>query len=100
MFPVTSRYYGIEIAQLEVSEDRTVAYLRRRFIPMMPDVVVLAEHVVVQGDRLDNVTARYLGDPEQFWRVCDVNNALRPDDLTAEDRIGQRLHIPLPQGGS
>lgn len=99
MFPVTSRYYGIEIAQLEVAGERTVVYLRRRFLPDRTKAVVLTEHVVTQGDRLDNITARYLGDPEQFWLVCDANSAMRPDDLTAESEIGRRLRVPLPQGG-
>jgi hypothetical protein len=99
MFPVTSRYYHIEIASLEISEGHTVSYLRRRFLPDSTKAVVLAEHVVMQGDRLDNVTARYLGDPEQFWLVCDANNAMRPDDLTAESQTGHSLSIPLPQGG-
>jgi len=31
--------------------------------------------------------------------VCDANNAMRPDDLTADAQIGHRLLIPLPQGG-
>jgi hypothetical protein len=56
----------------------------------------LQEHVVVQGDRLDNITARYLSDPEQFWRVCDANAAMRPDELTEEP--GRRLRITLPEG--
>jgi nucleoid-associated protein YgaU len=56
---------------------------------------VLAEHMVTEGERLDQITARYLGDPEQFWRVADANNAMRPDDLTAE--VGRTLRIPLPQ---
>jgi hypothetical protein len=99
MFPVSSRYYNIEVATFDLPDGRTVAYLRRRFLPDGAKAVVLAEHLVAQGDRLDNVTARYLGDPEQFWLVCDANNAMRPDDLTAEDQIGQRLIIPLPQGG-
>ncbi len=99
MFPVTSRYYGIEIATYEVAEGRTVNYLRRRFLPDGAKAVVLTEHTITQGDRLDNVTARYLGDPEQFWLVCDANNAMRPDDLLAESEIGRRLRIPLPQGG-
>jgi hypothetical protein len=55
----------------------------------------MVEHPVVQDDRLDNITARYLGDPEQFWRVCDANNAMHPRELTEE--IGRRLRIPLPQ---
>ena len=45
------------------------------------------------GDRLDNITANYLGDPEQFWLLCDANNAMHPDELTAQ--IGQKLRIPL-----
>ena len=57
---------------------------------------MLQEHVVGQGDRLDNITARYLGDPEQFWRVCDANRAMRPEELTEE--IGRRLRITLPEG--
>jgi hypothetical protein len=51
---------------------------------------------VTQGDRLDNVTARYLGDPEAFWRICDANNAMRPNELT--ETIGRRLRITLPEG--
>jgi hypothetical protein len=99
MFPVTSRYYGSETAKWVTADGREIVYLRRRFLPDYTKAVVLIEHVVTQGDRLDNVTARYLGDPEQFWLVCDANNAMRPDDLTAASQIGRRLRIPLPQGG-
>jgi hypothetical protein len=99
MFPVTSRYYNIDIAMFDLPDGRTVSYLRRRFLPDGTKAVVLARHVVSQGDRLDNVTARYLGDPQQFWLVCDANNAMRPDDLMDESQIGHQLVIPLPQGG-
>jgi hypothetical protein len=98
MVPVTSRYYGIETATLMTPDGREIIYLRRRFLPDGTKAVVLTEHVITQGDRLDNVTARYLGDPEQFWLICDANNAMRPADLTAESEIGRRLPIPLPQG--
>ena len=50
----------------------------------------------MQGDRLDNITAKYLGDPEQFWRMCDANGAIRPDELT--ETIGNTIRITLPQG--
>jgi len=56
---------------------------------------LLVEVTVTQGDRLDLITARTLGDPEQFWRVCDANNAMNPPDLTAE--VGRTLRIPIPQ---
>ncbi len=97
MFPVTSRYHSVETATWSTSDGREIVFLRRRFLPAADGVVVLAEHLVAEGDRLDNITARYLGDPEQFWRVCDANDTMHPDELTAE--IGRRLRIPLLQGG-
>jgi hypothetical protein len=99
MFAVSSRYHGIEIAKAALPDGREVVYVRRRFLPTEPPSGLVAEHVVVQGDRLDNVTATYLRDPEQFWRVCDANFAVRPDDLCAEDRLGRRLLIPTPEVG-
>jgi hypothetical protein len=97
MFPPTSRYYGIETAAYVSPDGREIVYLRRRFVPgAMPGVPVISEHVVTQGERLDNITARHIGDPEQFWRVCDASDAMQPEELTAE--IGRRLRIPLPQG--
>ncbi|SRR6266508_2407113 len=100
MFLVTSRYHRIDRAEHVAPDGRRLRYLRRRFLPADAPVAVLAEHVVAGGDRLDNVTARYLGEPEQFWRVADANLALRPEDLTGADRLGSRLRIPLPTGGS
>src|SRR5215813_2700344 len=96
LFPPTSRYFNNETATLFRGDGRALIYLKRRFVPQPERFSVLREHVVVQGDRLDNIAARYLTDPEQFWRVCDANRAMRPDDLTAD--IGRRLRITLPEG--
>lgn len=96
IFPITSRYYSVEIAQLTSESAQTVNYLRRRFVPSADRFALLQEHIVTQGERLDNITATNLGDPEQFWRVCDANNAMRPDELT--ETIGRRLRITLPEG--
>ena len=95
-FPPTSRYYTIEVAEWRSPDGRTIKYVRRRFIPSPESFVTLQEHVVRQGDRLDNITAQYLGDPEQFWRVCDANAAMRPNELT--ESIGRRIRITLPEG--
>jgi hypothetical protein len=46
----------------------------------------------VEGDRLDNFTARYLGDPEQFWRLGDANEEMQPNQLTEE--VGRAIRIP------
>lgn len=95
-FPPTSRYAAIETATLEDASGRAIIYLRRRFVPPPERFSLLQEHVVKQGERLDNVTARYLDDPEQFWRICDANRAMRPDELT--ETVGRRLRITLPEG--
>lgn len=95
-YPLTSRYHDIEIAKLTISGDKTAVYLRRRFVPSAERFQLLQYHSVTQGDRLDNITAKHLGDPEQFWRLCDANNAMRPDELT--ETIGRQLRITLPAG--
>lgn len=95
-FPPTSRYYDIGIATLTDADGEPVPYLRRRLLPPSDRFVLLHEHVVVEGERLDVITARELGDAEAFWRICDANDAMRPDDLTAV--IGRRLRITLPEG--
>lgn len=96
LFPPNSRYQGIETATMTTPDGRTIVYIRRRFVPSPDQFTLLQEHRVVQGDRLDNITAKYLGDPEQFWRVCDANGAIRPDELT--ETIGGTIRITLPQG--
>lgn len=95
-FPMNSRYSGIETAMLETPDGKTIIYLRRRLLPPLDRFALLQEHIVTQGERLDNITARYLGDPEQFWRVCDANGAMRPDELT--ETMGRRLRITMPEG--
>jgi hypothetical protein len=95
-FPPNSRYYGIGTAKLTTAVGRTVVFLKRRFVPAPEEFSLIQEHSVIQGDRLDNVTVKYLGDPEQFWRLCDANGAIRPDELT--ETIGNKVRITLPQG--
>lgn len=94
--PPTSRYFGLETKILERLDGTKVAYLGRRLVPSPARFATLSFHVVLQGERPDNVTARFLGDPEQFWRLADSNGVLHPNELTA--RIGSRIRITLPEG--
>lgn len=96
LFPATSRYHGIAAAQLVRPDGTTVAYLKRRFVPPPENFALLQEHTVAAGDRLDNLAARYLGDPLQYWRICDANRAMRPEELI--ETAGRRLRITLPEG--
>jgi hypothetical protein len=98
MFEPTSRYQDVETIKMTLKdsrgEPRVVSYKRRRFLPPGGTMTTLAEHTVVQGDRLDNLAARYVGDPEQFWRICDANDVMRPEELTEE--AGRIVRIGLP----
>ena len=94
MFEPESRYSRIETAELELPDGRKVAFKRRRFLPHGTDLDLLVEVSVTEGDRLDLITARSLGDPQQFWRVADANDAMNPTELT--DDNGRRLRVPVP----
>jgi hypothetical protein len=96
LYPISSRYHGVETATLPASDGRTIAYLKRRFVPPPERFALLQEHTVVQGDRLDNIAAHYFGDPELFWRICDANRAIRAEELT--ETPGRLLRITLPEG--
>ncbi len=96
MFSLTSRYFGIPTATLDTADGRKIIYIRRRFVPPPERFELLLEHLVTQGERLDLIAAQYLGDPEQFWRLCDANGAIRPDELT--ETVGRQLRITLPEG--
>ena len=101
MFDPTSRYLKLEVKTLSVPdpngdvEPRQVRYVERRFLPPLDASVPVVEHDVVEGDRLDNVTAKYLGDSTQFWRIADANPVICPEELTAEP--GGRVVIALPR---
>jgi hypothetical protein len=98
MFQFSSRYYNLETVTFPLPDGRLAPYKRRRFLPQGEAMPLLIEVTVTQGDRLDLITARTLGDSEQFWRVADANNAMNPFDLTTE--IGRRLRVPIPQAGA
>ncbi len=96
MFTSLSRYNDIDKAEWISPDRRTIVYVRRRLIPPSAGTIPLAEHVVSAGDRLDNITARYFADPEQFWRIADANDAMRPEELL---EVGRVLTIPVPKAG-
>jgi hypothetical protein len=95
MFDHTSRYYHLETVIFETADGRTVSYVRRRFLPQGERLPLLVEATVRDGERLDLLTHRTLGEPTQFWRIADANNAMNPFDLTAEP--GETLRVPVPQ---
>jgi hypothetical protein len=95
MFDHTSRYYNLEIATTTLPDGRTASYVRRRVLPQGEEMPLLAEVAVIQGERIDLIAHRTLGDPLAYWRICDANNAMNPQQLTQEPN--RLLRVPLPQ---
>ena len=97
-FPTDSRYYGSTTLTYVTPTGETITYLARRIVPQpgSPNFATIATHTVRQGDRLDLVAAKYLGDPLIFWLICDANGAIDPHDLVAVP--GKVLNITTPQG--
>ena len=93
-FPPPSRYFGVPTVTCVGPDGEAVVHLARRFAPER--FATIGWHTVAEGERMDLVAARALGDPEAFWRICDANAAMRPDDLTAT--VGRRLRIALAEG--
>jgi hypothetical protein len=91
-----SRYYGNGVEQLTLPSGTVVAYLSRRIIPNASIYPQTQNYSIVTGDRLDNLAARYLGDPILFWMLADANTAFYPDALTATP--GTKILIPLVSG--
>jgi len=92
-----SRYAQVEIATLQTTRNGQpvqIRYLRRRVIPPVTGQVMFVRHIVRQGDRIDNITAKYLNDPTLFWRIADFNGVLRADELT--DTLGETIQVALP----
>jgi hypothetical protein len=93
-FAPGSRYADTEVATYVAADGRTIAYLRRRFVPQPDRFALLREHVVRDGERPDQLAAAYLGDPEQFWRIADANGVIAPETLT--ENAGTVVRITLP----
>lgn len=93
--PPGSRYAAVGLATYQPPGGPPLPYLRRRFIPPPERFATVGEHRVAAGERLDVITATYLGDPTQFWRLCDANLAMRPAELETPERV---LRLTLPEG--
>ena len=93
MFCKGSRYTDVGENEITDSKGRIIRYKKIRFIP---ETGARMGHTVNQGERLDHIAYRYYRNPERFWRICDANRAMWPDDLIAE--AGETILIPPSKG--
>jgi len=97
MFEVTSRYNKCEDAFIVSDNGNIIKYKKRRFIPKEKEnQVIISEIVITAGDRIDLISFKYLADPEQYWRLCDMNGIMHPLDLTKP--IGKTIKITSDDG--
>ncbi|MGR7026162.1 hypothetical protein [Geodermatophilus sp. URMC 62] len=88
MFFKGSRYEKVPTQTFTDASGREIAYKATRFIPATP---ALVGHQVLAGERLDHVAWSHYRDPERFWRICDANGAMWPEDLLEEGAV---IRIP------
>jgi hypothetical protein len=97
-FPPNSRYHGVPVRARATANGEIVKYLAPRVPPDPSTMTRLGVHLVVAGDRLDNLANRYFGDPTLGWRFADANVARLPAELT--ERPGRRLVVAVPASGA
>ena len=93
MFNSRSRYYSLETTSHTRADGREIVYVKRRFLPQGSSLRLLTEVNPIDGDRLDLIAARTIGDAEQFWRICDANDAMNPFDMIEP---GETLRVAIP----
>lgn len=91
MFFKGSRYEKVPETTI-TDGGRMIQYKTTRFIP---DTTAVVGHRVLSHERLDHIAWQHFRDAERFWRICDANRALWPDDLLEEAAI---LRIPASEG--
>lgn len=95
-FGPSSRYYGVATSSYTGPDGTIHAYLQRRMLPDPAAMQVMQEILITDPrERLDNLAAAVMGDPLQFWQICDANWIMQPADLL---QAGQTVRIALPAG--
>ena len=91
MFTSSSRYHDVDTYQV-TRPDGTVVTVTRA--PVIPKGQIVGLHPRLDGERLDLLAYRYLGDATQGWALCSANNAIVPEALADHDLIA------VPKAGS
>jgi phage tail protein X len=82
---IYSRYYGLDTVEIK----GRISLIQRPPVPVQryPDSLV---HVLIGGETLDQLAARYYGREDLWWRIADANPGRFPLDW----RAGDTLSIP------
>jgi hypothetical protein len=84
MFDDNSRYAELTTYTVKDHRGRTVVVVP---VPDAPDQTALGIYLMRQGQRIDHLAWKYLGDPAGFWRICEINDAMLPEALTEATQV-------------
>jgi hypothetical protein len=84
MFNEESRYYARNTYQVTDHRGRKVTVVP---VPTAPEQRLLGYHLLLQGQRLDHLAEKYLGDAAGFWRICELNDVMLAEMLSEESEI-------------
>lgn len=93
MFFKGSRYEDVASDSITDAKGQVIRFKSVRFIPVTRARMLLT---IKQDERLDQIAGRIYQDPERFWRICDANLAMWPDDLIGKG--GDQIKIPPSEG--
>lgn len=85
-----SRYQDLPL-KLYNRDNAGIQYRSRRFLPHAEDIRSLMTIDVREGERVDLIAHRTVGEATQWWRIADINEAMDPLEL---EQAGRTLNIP------
>jgi hypothetical protein len=85
VFDAKSRY--AKNASLYEVSDRRGRTVMALTVPDPPTQTLLGEHLKREGQRLDHLANYYLNDPNGFWRIAELNEAMLPDALAEVETL-------------
>jgi hypothetical protein len=97
MFSKTSRYWTVPDITVPDSRGRV---LPAKDIRLLPAVTGTFQHLVSQGDRLDQLAFTYYGQPLDWWHISDANpGILSPLALLGDEPVTTtRLPVTVASG--
>jgi hypothetical protein len=85
VFDEKSRY--VKNASIYEVTDRRGRKVAALTVADRPVQTLLGEHLRREGQRLDHLANFYLQDPNAFWRIAELNEAMLPDALAEVDIV-------------
>jgi hypothetical protein len=83
-FEKKSRYAGVDTSTVTDRRGREVTIVT---VPEPPVQETLGTHLRRQGQRLDHLSQKYLGEATAFWRICELNDAMTADVLAEAPEV-------------